>query len=93
MAIPAGWPIPGLHVGLSGLILLCIGLPAALFAGVLAAEFAVHYHTDWAKDRLVRRGGLTASQARFWNMTGLDQFVHQLTYLGMVAGVSLGAAP
>lgn len=54
---------------------------------VLAAEFVIHYHIDWFKETLNRRLGMAPSQARFWYVTGADQMLHQLTYIGMVGWV------
>ncbi len=75
----------GLHVALSALILLVLALPVALFLALLIGEFAIHYHTDWGKEQLVRSRGLEPTDKAFWVMAGLDQFVHQMTYLAMVA--------
>ena len=82
---PGGLAHAGLHMAFSALVLVWFGLSWALLAALLAGEFVVHYHTDWLKDRLVRRGGFGPADARFWNLTGVDQFVHQMTYLGLVA--------
>lgn len=49
---------------------------------VLVIDFLVHYHVDWAKVTLVKKykwGPMTHPQ--FWWLTGLDQFLHQITYL------------
>lgn len=81
----------GVHVLLSGSVLVWAGLAWWLLLAVLIVEFVVHYHTDWTKDRLVRREGVGPSDSKFWNLTGIDQFVHQLTYLAMVGVVVLGA--
>lgn len=90
---PAGFAHAGIHVGLSALVLLLFGVPVILTLALIAAEFVVHYHTDWAKDQLIRRDSLEPTAARFWNLTGLDQLVHHLTNLGMVAVVlALGFA-
>jgi hypothetical protein len=44
----------------------------------------VHFHIDWAKARYSDTHDLTPAQARFWQATGLDQALHQLTYVAMV---------
>ena len=82
---PAGLAHSGLHTVLSALVLAPLGLGLAVLLGLLAAEFAVHYHTDWGKEQMLRRGGLTPADRGFWLWTGLDQAVHHATYLAMVA--------
>lgn len=90
---PGGLAHTGLHVALSATVLIWAGLAWGLFVALLVAEFAVHYHADWAKDRLVRRGALGPTDRRFWTLTGIDQFVHQMTYLAMVAVAALVTVP
>lgn len=61
---------------------------------VLAAEFVIHYHIDWSKEKLNHRVGMSPDHARFWYAIGADQMLHQLTYIGMVGWfvVSSGVA-
>ena len=47
-------------------------------------EAVVHYHIDWAKDNLNQKWDLTPDQSGYWSLTGLDQLLHQLTYIAMV---------
>jgi hypothetical protein len=63
---------------------MAVGTPALLMAGLLLAEAVIHYHIDWAKDGLNRRLGATPERRAFWVLTGTDQGLHQLTYVGMV---------
>lgn len=51
---------------------------------LLATEFLLHYHIDWAKDQIVHRYGLTASQRSYWAAHGVDQLLHGLTYIGIL---------
>jgi hypothetical protein len=53
----------------------------AIFDGV------VHYHIDWAKQKLNR--GLTPADRMFWVWFGADQCLHYLTYIAII-GVLLG---
>lgn len=84
------WGHPGglLHVAIhaagSLVALVAVGTPATLLAVLLISEAIVHYHIDWAKDGLGRRIGATPDRRSFWVLTGTDQALHQLTYLGMV---------
>jgi hypothetical protein len=49
-------------------------------------EFVVHYWTDWAKMNINRIKGWTATtHNEFWQLTGFDQLVHQLTYVAIIA--------
>jgi hypothetical protein len=50
-------------------------------------DTAIHYHIDWAKTNLNR--GLTTSDHRFWIWFGLDQTLHYLTYIGIIAIIVL----
>jgi hypothetical protein len=55
-----------------GLLLL------ALFDGV------VHYHCDFVK---MKYGSKNPGEQRFWHEMGMDQLVHQLTYVTITYGV------
>lgn len=52
---------------------------ASLTVGLVDA--VIHYHTDWAK---MNWGNRDIQNPKFWNHLGLDQMVHQLTYIGIV---------
>lgn len=64
------------------LILPHIGVGA--IAALLAGEFAVHYHIDWAKDQILRRQGWTTRDTAFWWALGIDQLAHGLTYVALL---------
>ncbi len=57
---------------------------AGLAAGILAAEFVVHYHIDWAKEQIIRRAGWTNTDQQFWWALGTDQLLHGLTYVAIL---------
>jgi hypothetical protein len=60
-------------------ILAITGQGYFLYAMVLAIIDTVsHYHIDWVKTNY---GEKDMSVRKFWNHLGLDQMVHQLTYL------------
>ena len=44
-------------------------------------DFILHYHIDWAK---MNWGNRDIQNPKFWSHLGLDQFAHQLVYLGMI---------
>lgn len=50
-------------------------------------DSAVHYHIDWAKMNLSR--DLTVADKQYWFYLGLDQLLHQLTYVALIVFVML----
>ena len=82
---PGGLAHAAIHAGLSGLILAALPLPAATLLALILGEFAVHYHLDWAKERLARALALTPARPGFWRLLGFDQLLHHLTNLAMAA--------
>lgn len=82
---PAGLLHVAIHLAGSLVALLVMGTPPGLLLALLAVEGVIHYHLDWYKDNFVARRGLTSRDAVYWYATGVDQFLHQLTYLGMAA--------
>jgi len=56
--------------------------PVAL--AIIAAECVLHYHIDWVKAVIGDRYGWTVRDKDYWRGLGLDQFAHQITYLGIV---------
>ncbi|HXL99632.1 MAG TPA: DUF3307 domain-containing protein [Rhizomicrobium sp.] len=78
---PGGFIHAGLHAIGSLPALLILGAPPETIAILLFGEFVVHYHVDWFKARFDR--GLTDQDHAYWVIFGLDQLVHQLTYLAM----------
>ena len=62
------------------------GLTPLQMVGVLMIfEFLVHYHMDWFKMWYGKRKGWTPATPQFWTFLGIDQLVHYLTYIAMVA--------
>jgi hypothetical protein len=52
---------------------------------IFLMDYLIHYHIDWAKMNLNRAygwGPLTHNE--FWWLTGLDQFLHQMTYVMLI---------
>jgi hypothetical protein len=79
---PVGASHSLVHAAMTPLILAVVTpLGGGVIAVLAVAEFLIHYHTDWLKDRLTKRGGYTPAQKTYWTLVGLDQFVHRLTYL------------
>lgn len=48
-------------------------------------DFIAHYHIDWAKMNInAKMGWGPTTHEQFWWLLGADQFLHALTYIGMV---------
>lgn len=83
---PGGLLHAGTHILLTLPVFLV--LPAssvALAAAILAGEFLLHYHLDWSKEQLTKRYKLTQKDTMFWNLFGLDQLLHMLSYVAIIA--------
>lgn len=79
---PAGLLHAGTHILGSLPALIILSAPAYLIGICLLGEFVIHYHMDWIKAQFdVKR---PVPDYGYWVVFGLDQLVHQLTYLGMV---------
>lgn len=77
----------GLHALTTFIILLFfVAGPLALLLCVF--EFVVHYITDWAKMNInAKQGWKCNTHNEFWQLTGFDQFIHQMTYVVILLGV------
>jgi len=82
---PGGLLHAGLHA-VGTLAAVAVARPSAGIAvAVLAGEFILHYHVDWAKEQLLRRTGWPRVGVRYWAVFGADQLIHNLGYLVMTA--------
>ncbi len=53
---------------------------------LILLEFLVHYHMDWFKVWLqTKKGWLPHTSPHYWSLLGVDQMVHHLTYVTMLA--------
>lgn len=75
----------GCHALFSIPVLLILTRAPLLIAALALGELAIHYHIDWVKARAERLKNWTADDPAYWIAFGLDQFLHQLTYLAMAA--------
>ncbi|GGH23638.1 Protein of unknown function [Cribrihabitans marinus] len=62
---------------------LLIGSPPVFILITVALEWVVHFHIDYFKAHYSDRNELRPDQAAFWRAAGLDQCLHQLTYIVM----------
>jgi hypothetical protein len=68
-----------IYIGFLGLVSPGLALSLAVL------DFVIHYHIDWSKVNLNRfMGWGPTTHAQFWWLTGFDQTLHQLTYLGLI---------
>ncbi len=63
---------------------LILGATPLAIGVAMAVEFLIHYHTDWSKSKIDDVNHWPTTDQRYWIVFGLDQFIHQLTYLGIV---------
>jgi len=85
---PAGLEHSGIHVVGSVPCLWLVGASWPAIAAIAAAEFAIHYHQDWFKERVVKRNKWTFTDHQYWIALGADQLVHQLTYIAMIVALA-----
>lgn len=72
------------HVIGTALVLWLLDFSPHLIIVVAIAEFAVHYMLDFAKVHYSAEISSTERPRAFWALNGLDQLLHQLTYVGIV---------
>ena len=77
----------GLHSAGSLLAMVLVGVSAPLAILVAAVELVLHFHIDWGKGRWSDYTGHGPDQAGYWRAFGVDQALHQWTYLLMVFAV------
>ncbi len=74
----------GVHALLSIPAFLVVGAGFTFVLGLVAIEWVVHFHIDWAKARYSEARALKPDQAHFWQAFGVDQMLHSLTYIVMI---------
>lgn len=89
---PGGLLHAAIHMAGSALAFWAVGGDVSGLAVIVALEGVVHYHIDWAKDRYTHGRGLTPRDGAFWRAIGIDQCLHQVTYLAMAGAWAAWAA-
>lgn len=74
----------GLHAVFSLVVFVLIGAPMAFTWILCAMEWVVHYHIDWLKGRYSEKVQDGPEDAAYWRAFGVDQLLHQLTYVAMI---------
>jgi len=73
------------HAMLTAFLLLPV-IPLIMVVLKLAfLDGVIHYHIDWAKQQFSK--GYTPADKSFWFWLGLDQMLHQLTYVIIIGWV------
>ncbi len=72
--------------GIGTCIVLVFFTNPLLALGLALIDMVVHYHIDWAKMNINRiMNWMPNTSEYFWWLLGADQFLHQATYLALVA--------
>jgi hypothetical protein len=79
------------HAAGTGLAFFVIAPPLAVGVAIVFAELVIHYHIDWLKEQIGLKMKLQPDQKIFWGAFGIDQWLHHLTYLGIVLVLALTA--
>ncbi|MEM1076158.1 MAG: DUF3307 domain-containing protein [Pseudomonadota bacterium] len=74
----------GIHAVASFIAFVIMGASFAFVLVLVLAEWVVHYHIDFWKGRYTAKNDLTPADASFWRATGVDQALHQFTYIAMI---------
>ena len=83
---PGGLLHAGIHAGLTAPVFAILAPEGGgMVAAILAGEFVAHYHIDWLKERIVKDYGLEMGYPWFWRVLGVDQLLHGLTYVAIIA--------
>ena len=69
----------------SAICLVLVGSPIVFMLWLVLAEWVIHFHIDWGKATWSDTKGHGPQDAGFWRATGVDQALHQLTYVAMTA--------
>lgn len=81
---PGTFAHAGIHALGSFLAFIVVGTSLAFVIPIVLLEWSVHFHIDWWKGRYTTGLNLTPADAGYWRVSGVDQALHQLTYVGML---------
>ena len=69
-------------------IVLIFFLDVRIVLAVALIDGVIHYHIDWAKVKINRHFQLKPDNSeKFWWLLGFDQYLHYLTYAGLLWSV------
>jgi hypothetical protein len=89
---PGGFIHAGIHAVFTIPVFLIMTPTFLVGLAIIVAEFILHYHIDWTKQQVMARAGWVEADREFWWGIGADQFVHHVTYLGIVTVLWLTGA-
>ncbi|MCB4801431.1 hypothetical protein QO001_003300 [Methylobacterium brachiatum] len=74
------------HTGLHGFgtLLIALAVKPALW-WLAPVDFVIHTAIDRGKAVICQRARFATTDARFWWLIGIDQFLHQVTHIGLAA--------
>jgi hypothetical protein len=75
----------GNHLIGSLVVLLVLGFPWLTAMVIAAGDGVIHYHIDFFKEQIVKARKLTPADQGFWWTLAIDQSLHHMTYIAMVA--------
>ncbi len=82
----------GVHAVGTVAALALVGAGPEFIVWAVLCEWLVHFHIDWGKARFTEAHELYPTQSSFWWAMGVDQALHQFTYIVLVwAAVGFGA--
>ena len=74
----------GVHAVGSFIAFVLVSAPLSFVIPLVLVEWVVHFHIDWWKGRLTSDQKLTPADAAYWRASGVDQALHQMTYVAMI---------
>jgi hypothetical protein len=74
----------GVHAILSALVFIIIGAPFFFVVVLCIFEGVLHFHIDFAKGCHSDKAGHGPDKPAYWRAFGVDQTLHQLTYVAMI---------
>ena len=78
-----GYAHAAIHGAGSVLAMTVLAIGWSVILPIVAAEVAIHYGLDYAKEHYTRGISERERPWAFWALNGMDQFFHHLTYVGM----------
>jgi hypothetical protein len=85
-----GYVHAAIHVTGTAFVLWLLAVSPQLITGLVLAEFVLHFLLDFAKVHYSGEISSTERPNAYWALNGLDQLLHQLTYVGIVYFVTIG---
>lgn len=83
---PGGIEHAAMH-GIGTFLCFLFYLPFMFILAILAGliDMVLHYHIDWAKVNLTKYYNVSFKDEKYWRLLGLDQYMHQITYIALLA--------